>query len=178
MARNSGWIKLNRSIFDNFLWKSQKPFDYRSAWVDLILLANHEDGQLVTSRGEVIKIPRGAHFTSTRSLADRWHWNRATVSRYLETLSDAGMVTLTVTHSGTLLSLVKYEDFQGGRATDYTADYTADHTTDYARTRKEEEDKKRRSSNRPASLQEKIEAMKRFIAEDKENDQGRGTEAL
>lgn len=166
MGKNNGWIKLNRSIFDNFLWKSPKPFDYRSAWVDLILLANHEDGQLVTNRGEVIKIPRGSHFTSTRSLAERWHWNRATVNRYLKTLSDADMVTLNVTHSGTLLSLVKYDAFQGGRATDHTTDYTADHTTDYTRTRNKEEYKKDKKSSRPTPISVQIEAMKRFAREE------------
>lgn len=144
---NSNWVKINRSIFDNFLWKKNTPFDVRSAWIDLILLANHEDGQFMTSRGELIKIPRGSHFTSTRSLAERWHWNRDTVSRYIRTLVDAEMLTQTATHSGTLLSLVNYDNYQGGAATDHAthraADHTADHTTEYAtdhaRTRIEED---------------------------------------
>ena len=144
---NSNWVKINRSIFDNFLWKKNTPFDVRSAWIDLILLANHEDGQFMTSRGELIKIPRGSHFTSTRSLAERWHWNRDTVSRYIRTLVDAEMLTQTATHSGTLLSLVNYDNYQGGtatdhathRAADHTTDHTAEYATDHARTRIEEE---------------------------------------
>lgn len=144
---NLNWVKINRSIFDNFLWKKNTPFDVRSAWIDLILLANHEDGQFMTSRGELIKIPRGSHFTSTRSLAERWHWNRDTVSRYIRTLVDAEMLTQTATHSGTLLSLVNYDNYQGGaatdhathRAADHTADHTAEYATDHARTRIEED---------------------------------------
>lgn len=178
MAKNNNWVKLNRSIWNNFLWTDNEPFDRRSAWVDLILLANHEDGEFMTRHGNVIKIPRGSHFTSVRTLAKRWHWSISKVKRYLDTLTGTQMVTLTGTQTGTLVSIVKYDDYQGRRNTgEYSNEYTDEYTDD-RRTRKEEGYKKKRSSNRPASLQEKIEAMKRFIAEDKENDQGRGTEAL
>ena len=43
-----GWIKLYRKIQDCDLWdSSEEPFDRRSAWVDLLLLANHDDKQII-----------------------------------------------------------------------------------------------------------------------------------
>lgn len=117
MAHNSNWVKINRSIFDNFIWKKNTPFDYRSAWIDLILLANHEDGEFLTSRGELIKVPRGAHFTSIRSLSERWHWSKQSVVHFLHILCDAQMITQCGTKSGTLLCLVNYSEYQGGKDT-------------------------------------------------------------
>lgn len=129
---NSNWIKLYRSIFDNDLWLAEEPFDRRSAWIDLILLANHKDGHFINSKGVLIKVPRGSHFTSTRVLADRWHWSRGKVDRYLRLLCETQSVTLTVTASGTLISLVNYDDYQGGRATNSTTNEATSDTTNEA----------------------------------------------
>ena len=155
MAHNSNWIKLYRQIFDNDLWQSDEPFDRRSAWIDLILLANHKDGYFINSKGILIKVPRGSHFTSTRVLADRWHWSRGKVDRYLRLLSETGSVTLSVTPSGTLLSLVNYDDFQGGRATDRatndTTDRATNRATDEPQTEPEQEEYKNDKENKEAS---------------------------
>lgn len=129
---NNNWIKLYRSIFDNDLWLSEEPFDRRTAWIDLILLANHKDGHFINSKGVLIKVPRGSHFTSTRVLADRWHWSRGKVDRFLRLLCETQSVTLTVTASGTLISLVNYDDYQGGRATNSTTNEATSDTTNEA----------------------------------------------
>ena len=147
MAHKNNWVKVNRSIFDNYLWKSGEPFDCRSAWIDLILLANHEDGYFRTSKGVTIKIPRGSHFTSVRKLSERWHWSVGKVERYLRGLTDTQMITQSGTQSGTLLSLVNYDDYQGQRYTDehtneHTDEYTNGYTNEYTdgiRTRNKEE---------------------------------------
>ena len=39
----AGWFKVERAIQDHSIWKSREPFDRRSAWIDLILLANYKD---------------------------------------------------------------------------------------------------------------------------------------
>ena len=173
MAKSRGWIKLDRNLLESSIWVSDIPFDERSAWVDLILMVNHEDGEVYTRHKEFIKIPRGSTFTSIRKLANRWHWSVNRTKRYLWALSDMQMITLSGTHSGTLLGLVKYEDYQSRWYTDeHTgehADGDADEYADGLRTRNKEY-KNRRSSNRPATLQEKIEAMKRFIAEGGDDD--------
>lgn len=175
MAKSDGWIKLSRSMLDNEIWTDSEPFDKRSAWIDLLLRTNYTEGH-----GKyVANIERGQVLVSIRSLARRWHWTEKEVRCFLGTLKGTDMVTLKGTPRGTLLTIVNYGKYQGsGHTQGHTEGHTLGHTEGQRYKNIEEEDKKRRSSNRPASLQEKIEAMKRFIAEDKENDQGRGTEAL
>lgn len=109
---NTNWVKINRSIFDNALWRDSEPFDRRSAWIDLILMANHTDGEFIAS-GEIIKIPRGSLFTSIEHLGARWNWTNKRVRAYLDALIRLNMVTRKGTHRGTLISLVNYDIYQG-----------------------------------------------------------------
>ena len=159
MAKSKGWIKIDRSIVDNSLWKSDEPFDMRSAWIDLILMANHEDGEVITKRGDVIKVPRGSMFTSVRSLSARWHWSHGKVERYTEMLKNLKMIEKIGTRNGTLLSLVKYSDFQDSRY----ARGGADGGADGGRTRIIKNEKEKKSNySVPVSMEETLEAMKRF----------------
>lgn len=137
--KDRGWIKLYRQITDSYIWNASEPFDRRSAWVDLLLMANHEERSFLLRNGQNQTVQEGQLFTSIVHLAQRWKWSRNRVYRYLELLTEQGMVTMSGTPSGTLITLVKYGDFQGGRATDGTTDGTAhgttDGTTDGTRTR-------------------------------------------
>ena len=90
--KDKGWVKVNRSILDSSIWKSSEPFDMRSAWIDLILMANHEEREVITKYHDVMKIPRGATLTSVRHLADRWGWSKNKVDRYTDMIKKAGMI--------------------------------------------------------------------------------------
>lgn len=171
MAKKSkGWVIIDRKLYDNEIWKNPEPFCRRAAWIDLILMVNHEDAEVTFKGGQKVKVPRGSTYTSYRHLADRWHWSIGKVQRFLSYLTDTQSVTLTGTPSGTLLSLVKYEDFQSVRYTKRNANrYTDEQQT------KNERKNERKKSTAPASLEEKIEAMKRFAAkhrEEENNDKG------
>lgn len=130
-----GWIMLYRDLLDSAIWTSDIPFDERSAWIDILLMVNHKDGQVFTKQKGCIEVPRGSTLTSIRKLAERWRWSPNRVRRYLDTLSRMNMVeidTQSDTRSGTLLTVVKYSIFQGGRHTDgYTNGYTDEHTDGY-----------------------------------------------
>lgn len=128
MAKN-GYLKLFRSIQDNELWLVNKPFDVRSAWIDLMLLANHEDRDIAFNGG-TRTIKRGQFHTSMVKLAKRWHWDRKTVSTYLSALTSAGMVTTERTSCGTTVTIVNYGKFQDVRSADSTTDSTATRTAE------------------------------------------------
>ena len=137
--KDRGWIKLYRQITDTYIWEAKEPFDRRSAWIDLLLMANHEERSFLLRNGRNQIVGEGQLFTSIGHLAERWHWSRGRVNRYLGLLSEQGMCTVSGTPSGTLLTLVKYGDFQHGRTADRTpngtTDDTSDGTTDGSRTR-------------------------------------------
>ena len=82
---NLGWILLHRSILNTPEWLSE-PFTRPQAWVDLLLLANHET-TYIRRRGILVAIDRGGIGYSERVLADRWQWSRGKVLRYLAELT-------------------------------------------------------------------------------------------
>ena len=114
MAENSGWVILSRKIQDNWIWENP---DMLKAWLDLIFLMNFKDRKLIID-GQLKVIKRGQYFTSIRNLASRWEWSKDRVERFLKLLESDEMITRSRTPSGTLLTLIKYEDFQGQPDTD------------------------------------------------------------
>ena len=114
MAENCGWVILSRKIQDNWIWENP---DMLKAWLDLIFLMNFKDRKLIID-GQLKVIKRGQYFTSIRNLASRWEWSKDRVERFLKLLESDEMITRSRTPSGTLLTLIKYEDFQGQPDTD------------------------------------------------------------
>ena len=124
-----GWIKLHRKIQECDLWSSEdEPFDRRSAWVDLLLLANHEDKRIIF-KGQPVVVKKGQRMTSIRKLAERWNWSVNRVKRYLDLLETLNMIIRESDNHRTLLTIVKYGDYQGERYTDeHTHEYTDEYT--------------------------------------------------
>ena len=106
-----GWIKLDRSIMDHWLWEA-KPFSPGQAWLDLLMMAAHSTGTRQW-KGSFLVQHRGEVFTSMVSLADRWGWDRKKVARFLRALEEDGMVTRDDLPKGTLVSIENYTKFQG-----------------------------------------------------------------
>lgn len=105
-----GWIKLHRKLQDCWIWQ-EKPFDKGRAWVDLLLSAMHHDKKLLIDN-EIVIISRGSFMTSVVKLSERWGWSRNKVFRFLKLLEDEQMLTTERTPKGTLINIVKYEDYQ------------------------------------------------------------------
>ena len=132
MKLSSGWIKLHRKILDCFIWQD-KPYDKARAWIDLLLIAMHHDKKMLID-DEVVIIQRGSFMTSIVKLADRWGWSRNKVVRYLDMLESEQMLNTKRTHKGTLVTIVKYDDYQlidmscesTNESTDGTTDESAD----------------------------------------------------
>lgn len=125
--KNLGWFPLWRSLLEHPIWTSDKPFDERSAWVDLIALMNHEDNKIQIGMN-FITIKTGQHFTSIVKLAQRWHWSKNKVYRFLEMLERDGMLVKDATLNGTLLTLVNYDNFRLQGNANETPNESADRT--------------------------------------------------
>ena len=130
--KERGWIRLYRQITESDLWKAKEPFDERSAWIDLLLLANHEPRMLQTKTKQIITIEAGQLLTSTVYLSKRWRWSRNRVNRFFERLTEQGMCTTNGAPYGTTITIVKWGFFQGGRTANGTTDGTSDGATDGA----------------------------------------------
>lgn len=108
---DGGWIKLNRSIQDSFVWSFDHP-QYGLAWIDMLMLANYKDKQILFN-GKLQTIKRGSFVTSIVKLAERWHMNRRTVKSFLDVLKSDGMITYECTRQCTTVCIVNYEKYQG-----------------------------------------------------------------
>lgn len=125
----TGWIKLHRKVLDCWIW-NEKPYDKARAWVDLLLLAMHRDKKLLVDN-DLVVVERGSLMTSIVKLANRWGWSRCKVMRYLELLESEQMLNTKRTPKGTLVTIVKYEDYQIMDMSDDTPlDTTIDTTND------------------------------------------------
>lgn len=125
---DEGYIKLNRSITKNMLWDSDEPFDKRSAWIDLLLMANWKDTKKLVN-GKIVLFKQGTVYKSMLDLASRWKWHRTTVSRYLKLLESDNMIVVDATTHGTTITIVNWGFYQNGVSTKATTDATTVATT-------------------------------------------------
>lgn len=128
MAKEKGYIKINRKILDNPFWM-ERPFDFSHAWIDLLLLASWKDHETI-SKGEVIQWKRGEVKTSYLKLAERWGWSVNKVRRTIRHMERLKMVTTDSTRHGTTLTIENYTIYQDGRSTNGTTNGRPDGTTD------------------------------------------------
>lgn len=112
-----GWISIHRKILECDIWANNEPFDMRSAWIDLLLLANHEDVEIVFDY-EPFTVKRGQFLTSVRKLGARWSWSKNRVLKYLRLLESLNMIERHSNNQRTLITIVKYDIYQGHRDTD------------------------------------------------------------
>ena len=116
-----GWIALHRKIQDCEIWSNSQPFDMRSAWIDLILLANHRDANIVFDY-KPMTVKRGQYLTSVRKLGIRWSWSKNRTLKFLRLLEELGMVHRESNNQRTLLTIVNYSDYQDVQDTNEDTD--------------------------------------------------------
>lgn len=125
MNKKRGYVRLWRSVQDCEIWETDEKFDRRSAWIDLILMASHKDSSFIAN-GAPVTIKRGQIYTSVRKLSERWHWDKGKTLRFLRLLEQMQMIRRDATPIRTLLTIVKYDDFQGLRDSDTDSDGDSD----------------------------------------------------
>ena len=113
----SGYIKLNRGFFNNFLWNEAREFSKAEAWIDLIQSARFEASTEVVN-GKVIELQRGELPVSRRFLELRWNWGSTKVSNFLKMLTQNGMINHRQSNGQTILILVKFNVYNASQTTD------------------------------------------------------------
>lgn len=108
LMSNQGWIKLYRQIQESDFWNNDEPFDYRSAFIDLILLANHKNGTAF----DKVKISKGQYLTSIRKLIAKWHWHHRKVKRFLDLLECEGMANIQYEKMYLIITICNYNKYQ------------------------------------------------------------------
>lgn len=79
---DGNWIAVWRQIRESWLW--QDP-DKLRAWLDLLMMANYEDGPF-HFKGNTHQIKRGQIANTVRGLSERWGWHRKRVRAFIAQL--------------------------------------------------------------------------------------------
>lgn len=122
MSTDKGYVKVYRDVRDHWVWKD-KPFSRGQAWIDLLMMVNHEDKKILFD-GVLIPVNRGMTITSLHKLADRWGWSTSKVGRFLDILEQDVMIRQERNTKRTAISIVNYSDYQDTRNTERNTEKT------------------------------------------------------
>lgn len=106
----NGFIYLHRDIRNNWLWLD-KPFDKRSAWIDILFSCNHQDNKFMLGN-ELVFVEQGSFITSELKLMDRWGWSKTKVRSFLALLEKEEMIIKKSDKKKTTLTVVNYKRYQ------------------------------------------------------------------
>lgn len=110
MKENKGYFLIHRKIAQHRFWLSEK-FTKAQAWIDLILLANHEQSTTYV-RGIEVKMETGQLFWSEFSLSERWGWSRGKTRNFLENLQNHGEISRKLDNKIGLITVLNYSKYQ------------------------------------------------------------------
>ena len=111
----TGWICLHRQIFDNWIWED-KPFAYGQAWIDILLLANHDNNKFLLG-SDLIEVERGEFITSEVKLMERWGWSKTKVRNFLHLLEKDKMIVRKADHKKTAIKVLNYGAYNNFQTT-------------------------------------------------------------
>lgn len=109
-----GWIKIHRSIKDNWLYTEKRVYSRFEAWMDILLTVNYADNKTII-KGKVYEIKRGQSILSLESWANRWGWDKSKTRRFLTLLQNDGMIVLVSDNITTQLTVCNYDSYQSER---------------------------------------------------------------
>ncbi|HDA0346096.1 TPA: DnaD domain-containing protein [Staphylococcus aureus] len=107
----TGWISIDRSIQNHWLFKEKRTFSKFEAWIYLLMEANHSKAK-VPIGNQIVTVERGQRLTSILTLSDLINWSRFKVKTFLDLLESDGMLEVKTTSKYTLITIVNYDFYQ------------------------------------------------------------------
>ncbi|EVY98693.1 DnaD domain protein [Staphylococcus aureus] len=107
----TGWISIDRSIQNHWLFKEKRTFSKFEAWIYLLMEANHSKAK-VPIGNQIVTVERGQRLTSILTLSDLFNWSRFKVKTFLDLLESDGMLEIKTTSKYTLITIVNYDFYQ------------------------------------------------------------------
>jgi hypothetical protein len=112
-----GYIKFYRSTLTHPFFRDDVE---RMAWLRLLSAAAWKPYK--TRAGEFfVELQRGEVVAAVRYLADEWSWSKGKVERFLNRLKNEAMIGTRTETGITIITICKYNEYQGGDDDDGTA---------------------------------------------------------
>lgn len=108
---DNGFITLHRKITDNPIWQNA---ELGHLFVHLLLMANHERKRILR-KGQEEWIERGQLKTGQYLLAMQTGIPRGSIYYHLKTLENLGIVSIKASSKYSIITLIKYEDYQSNK---------------------------------------------------------------
>jgi hypothetical protein len=102
-----GYFLLPRKIQETPKWNDDTKFDKRSAWIDMLLMANFKDTK-ISFEGNEIDIKQGSFITSKLKLSKRWKWSICKVTHFFKQLTSSNEINTISDNKKTTISIVDY----------------------------------------------------------------------
>jgi len=126
---SKGWIKIERSIKDHWLFQNDKFFKW---WILMLIEVNHKDNECLIGYS-LHKVKRGQSLKSLRTWATIFNCGTKQVINFFQLLETDKMITKKTVgkgkHSTTLINIDNYGQYQGGEETQGTTKETTQGTT-------------------------------------------------
>ena len=154
----AGWIKIHRDITNHWIFQDAEKFKW---WIDMILLASHEDKKTLVG-GRLVDFKRGQIIASLSFFSKRWGRSKEKVLNFLKLLESDHMIDRCTDQKVTIITICKYEDYQKAEESSPTDVPTNDNTdsrpmSDQCPTEtKNVEECKRNNNTNPAYAREEI----------------------
>lgn len=106
-----GWIKLNRKLLNNPLYRNSK---YVHLWVHLLLKANHK-GDKIMWNGGILDIKEGEFVTGRKSLSSETGIPESTCEDILKYLEKEGQIRQQTNSKFRVITILNWKNFQDVR---------------------------------------------------------------
>ncbi|CAC6967015.1 Phage protein [Staphylococcus aureus] len=107
----TGWISIDRSIQNHWLFKEKRTFSKFEAWIYLLMEANHSEAK-VPIGNQIVTVERGQRLTSILTLSDLFNWSRFKVKTFLDLLESDGMLEVKTTNKFSVITVVNWAIYQ------------------------------------------------------------------
>lgn len=117
----SGWIRVERNLFDSHPFFDKEPMSEREAWVWMIAKAAWEDTRHKVGK-VMLDVPRGSFMVTLREMQSAFMWRSDTrVRNFLKRLEAEGMIERTAVGSRnapkTHVTVCNYNEYQSSERT-------------------------------------------------------------
>lgn len=101
-------VIISEEFFDLF---QGERFSFGSAYIDLLLTATREPGEIRTRGRHRETVPAGTVYINYDRLSQRWRWSRGKIERFVHLLEDGGLAKKSSGWWGTCCTLTDFEKY-------------------------------------------------------------------